>query len=576
MIRRFPALFVACLLMFSLPSARHGVDVALAEAQDLDSEYRDPNNSGNGVQVVILKDEPLGGGLFSYISGGSAPPGTCRSISDPACRNSLAMLYYRAILQPCTSNSQLDCIGGFGSIQNETASSSGTFLKTFPSAARHGFNGDSSLKLPAGGAATIWSLPNMPHAGGNQYMVRVYTDGRFSNGSFQISEFGAEIVPIELVPDPCTPLPNSTHGCENEGRGFYNVIAGGVEYDEAGNELPRKTIWGEASRVSNTPFDCLVIAEDKCARRHAFPKTSRFFLTLRLSQSPIGWLHGRIAKPDVSIKPIGGSAVELTVAGETVKTPVVAIESMWANLPPSLKEAYRESGGFRGAPSRTRNLPLFNLGPEVRNAISAPTSYSATGMSELIAWLPYIGDKSTADISKWTLRSLSDSELAGASSCFSSKAQLNGLVMTNATQYSAGPPTFDRAAGSLDYKVAAPHYTSGGSVFLGTYDLVMRSDVARCIYGFSKAPLNASISVVDNEGVTTTATKLVSERDGWIRIAAYGFGFSSPTIKVQLTQDAPAATKTTGKKVTITCKKGKLVKKVTGLKPTCPKGYKKA
>ena len=148
--------------------------------------------------------------------------------------------------------------------------------------------------------------------------------------------------------------------------------------------------------------------------------------------------------------------------------------------------------------------------------------------------------------------------------------------MTNATQYSAGPPTFDRAAGSLDYKVAAPHYTSGGSVFLGTYDLVMRSDVARCIYGFSKAPLNASISVVDNEGVTTTATKLVSERDGWIRIAAYGFGFSSPTIKVVLTQESTTATKTTTKKVTITCKKGKLVKKVTGLKPTCPKGYKKA
>jgi hypothetical protein len=89
--------------------------------------------------------------------------------------------------------------------------------------------------------------------------------------------------------------------------------------------------------------------------------------------------------------------------------------------------------------------------------------------------------------------------------------------------------------------------------------------------------LNASISVIDNDGVTTTATKLVSERDGWLRIAAYGFGFSSPTIKVTLTQDAQAASTpaTSTKKTTITCKKGKLVKKVTALKPTCPKGYKK-
>ncbi|MEY4959419.1 MAG: hypothetical protein RL271_793, partial [Actinomycetota bacterium] len=30
------------------------------------------------------------------------------------------------------------------------------------------------------------------------------------------------------------------------------------------------------------------------------------------------------------------------------------------------------------------------------------------------------------------------------------------------------------------------------------------------------------------------------------------------------------------KKTTITCVKGKLVKKVTALKPVCPKGYKKA
>ena len=197
-------------------------------------------------------------------------------------------------------------------------------------------------------------------------------------------------------------------------------------------------------------------------------------------------------------------------------------------------------------------------------------------MAELLAWLPYINDKSTADISKWTLRSLTDGELAGASSCFSNKAQLNGLVMTNATQYTAGPPKFDRASGSLDYQVAAPHYTSGGSVFLGTYDLVMRSDVARCIYGFSKAPLNASISVIDNDGVSTTATKLVSERDGWIRIAAYGFGFSSPTVKVKFTQDAATSSTTVAKKITITCKKGKLVKKVTAIKPVCPKGYKKA
>jgi hypothetical protein len=83
--------------------------------------------------------------------------------------------------------------------------------------------------------------------------------------------------------------------------------------------------------------------------------------------------------------------------------------------------------------------------------------------------------------------------------------------------------------------------------------------------------------VIDNNGVSTAATKLVSEKDGWLRIAAYGFGFSNPTIKVNLTQaESPATKKVVAKKTTITCKKGKTVKKVTAINPVCPKGFKKA
>jgi hypothetical protein len=275
--------------------------------------------------------------------------------------------------------------------------------------------------------------------------------------------------------------------------------------------------------------------------------------------------------------------VELSISASTVNTPVVAQARRFSELPESLQNAYRATGGFNGGSAGTRNRPTFNSGAEVRNAISQPTSFSSQGMAELLAWIPHINDTATANISTWAVRSLSDGELANATSCFKNTAQLNGLVMTNASQYSAGPPTFDKASGSLEYQVAAPHYTSGGNVFTGTYDLVMRSDVARCLYGFSKAPLNASISVIDNDGVQTAATKLVSEKDGWLRIAAYGFGFSSPKIKVNLSQaDTPANKKvapkktTNTKKTTITCKKGKAVKKVTALKPLCPKGFKKA
>jgi hypothetical protein len=50
-----------------------------------------------------------------------------------------------------------------------------------------------------------------------------------------------------------------------------------------------------------------------------------------------------------------------------------------------------------------------------------------------------------------------------------------------------------------------------------------------------------------------------------LRLSAYGFRFSEPTISVTLTS--------TDKRMTITCKKGKQVKKVTGMKPKCPAGW---
>jgi hypothetical protein len=99
----------------------------------------------------------------------------------------------------------------------------------------------------------------------------------------------------------------------------------------------------------------------------------------------------------------------------------------------------------------------------------------------------------------------------------------------------------------------------------------MRSDTARCLYGFSKAPVSATISVTGSNGETKTATTVVSEKNGWLKMAAYGFTFSSPTISVKLTQAGAA----TAKKTTITCVKGKLTKKVTAVNATCPAGYKK-
>ena len=546
-----------------------------AQVGDIDAEYRDPNISDLGWQIVILRDRSPGNG-FSHLMNGSAEH-LCKSMADPNCSGSSDM-NSTAILQVCTATVQIDCIVEFGAASVNESAIPAIYAGTFPTVGRNDYAGDSASRLPNGGPPSVWTIPSLSHAGGDNYLVQVQVRGGNRTGKFTIADFSIQIDPIELVSDVCIQGNHTRSPCHNQGPGFYEGPKSEVKYDETGKELPRETQIRNAARISDSPFDCVLVAQDLCARRHAFPSNARLYIKVRLSQSPIGWMHGRISNPAISITRINGSnsAVEVSVIASTVTTPIIATATAWTNLPAPLQDAYRATGGFNGNSAGTRN-PTSSSDPALRNSISHPTSYSDVGMSELLKWLPYVGDRATANISRWTIRSLSDSELLGTSNCFSDTTQLNGIVMTNATQYSSGPPTFDKTSGSLEYTVAAPHYTSSGNVFLGTYDLVMRSDVARCLYGFSKAPLNASISVVDNGGVSTIATKLVSEKDGWLRIAAYGFGFSNPTIKVKLTQSEVASTTRTkvGKKITIVCVKQKEVRQVTALKPACPKGFKK-
>ena len=134
--------------------------------------------------------------------------------------------------------------------------------------------------------------------------------------------------------------------------------------------------------------------------------------------------------------------------------------------------------------------------------------------------------------------------------------------------------------------MAGLHFKADGTLFKGSYDLAIRSDFARCLYGFSSAPIRASVSVLSSDGSTqNVATELVTEKNGWMTLSAKNFTFSAPTIKVKLIQDKPLVSgtdqskqsapiaKSVAKLKVIVCVKGKMIKKVSGSNPKCPTGY---
>ena len=95
----------------------------------------------------------------------------------------------------------------------------------------------------------------------------------------------------------------------------------------------------------------------------------------------------------------------------------------------------------------------------------------------------------------------------------------------------------------------------------------MTSAVARCVYQLGEAPINVNVRVIGENGVQTGATTTAVESDGWLKISVKDFTFSSPTIKLRITQKKGFKKPKAPQKVV--CLKGGKKKAATG---KCPPG----
>jgi hypothetical protein len=504
---------------------------------------------------------------------------TCASWNEAKCYYS--EIRYQAVVPFCTDDNDVNCTVNMGVIDASGNKISASFNRYFPTKARNQYEGNTEYKLPSGVAGSIFSLPQVPHDGGDKYYLSVVMNGSGSISSgIGLSDFSVKLYPVKLEAD------SSLNDMGDTG---WAILPAGTPGNPTGKDNWQR--FGPGFSGNNF---CVATSgvERLCAQRYAFPSGYRFYVSVRTQQLPSGWMHGRLSEPDIKItKDDAYSTIEITA--EPVAVPIIYKMYKYPDMPTELKALYDvKTGAYVKDPNFVRfgsradfaqgGRTSGNPDPLLRNVIVAPEAFSAAGMEQIKAWLPFVGDKATALLSYWSVRTLSQEEMQGSSACFADKSNVTGIVTTNSTQYSGGPPKFSKSEGTLDYQVAAPHLGTDSSVFKGSYDLVMRSDVARCIYGFSKAPINATLSITSSDGTPQIATTVIGERNGWLYLRAKNFEFSAPIIKAKFTQEAEVAAvapalpaKVSVKKTTITCAKGKKVQRVYGVKPKCPTGYKK-
>ncbi len=484
-----------------------------------------------GVSRRIVHINNANGSVTEYLCPtGHVPGTTCDGTVDGG------LFYSNAVLPSCTTKTQIDCVEAvlFGKAEGELTKA--TYVRDVAGQKYEAGAGG----LPAGGTMSVWDAPGLTHQGGTtKYAVQVNQETGWDRGTDSYTTFAisASIIPISDRSGTQYKTPNL------------------VAYNNAGEIAGNSGIagWEFASGCAFTEAGYCGVSQD-------FAADSRFSLVIRASNQITGWFKGRIQKPVVTIDKFSDTNNRITMTAEPVQVGRLAATVTAANTTDKGKQLL--SYAMRtGVTEMFRGRTIRSTHPDTQDSISWVEEFRTAA-----------NDTAAGTSTLWSYATL-----AGGSEnneCFADKTRVVGVVTTNATALAVGAPTFEN--GMLDYRVAGLHYAPDGKTLNeGTYDLIIRSDVARCLYGFTKAPISATIKVVGEGGENKVATVMVNEdaKTGWIKMAAYGFNFSSPTIKVKLTQaKAPA------KKVTITCvgiKNKKLTKKVTAVAAKCPTGYKK-
>lgn len=351
-------------------------------------------------------------------------------------------------------------------------------------------------------------------------------------------------------------------------------------------------------RLTNPGYidDCVFVADSICAQRISF-SGANFRISQFVSSEYSTWFASRIKSSSVIVQKLDNGQSDLTITGGALKVPHVLLETPGVDrfVASGCNDIDSYSKRFPTISPKTISdlcaatknqydncFPInkWDVGSDARETCSYSTQMSSTNFSVtpftnnvslFKLYLESIGN-STFEPEIWSFQS---SNQSAKSTCLDSGEYI-GMLSTNALVFDAYPPKIFN--NELTYRVASPHLSSNKEINLGVFELQLSTNVMRCLYNFDSAPLQVSVSVVEENGEKQVATSSWSELNGLLRVNLTGFHYSAPDIKLRISQSETLASpiiQVVKTKNSITCVKGKTIKKVIGANPKCPSGYKK-
>lgn len=428
-----------------------------------------------------------------------------------------------ALLPVCASGTSTNCVASMAL----GTSADSLVPSTFVSAADDTSTpGDPSLGVPGGSSVQLWTNPLTNLGATNTYATFVEAQFLLVNGQVSSATLNAAIYPY------------------NEIQGTYFA--------------PFLTLSQGSMVVEGGEIECAFTTATSCGRLEDFPIGTQASLSIRVSNLVGGWFKGRLHQPIISESPFDATSNTISVNAGVVTVPTLSYVATTAQVQsdPSLSKFFADLGFppppiAAGTYVRTDSPVAFTALNDIRDAVGNVASGQITvwNFGTLPAWSSVAGENA---------------------SCLNNNSEVEGFVTTNAMAFQSDPPSLN--GGYFTYDVAGMHFNADGSVIQGTYDLVMKDSVAQCLYGFTKAPISATVNITEGStSVESVATTTVQDSDGWLHIGAYGFNFSNPSITVHLIQHSL-------KKTAIACvsiRNHHVHRTVRAVRPRCPVGYRK-
>lgn len=469
-------------------------------------------------------------------SGIISDQGICTSILESKCANAKSFSFVADYL-PCMTIEQTDCISRFA-----VETSPGVWEEAEPVSPIFGsdlflsVSRDPGYNYPSGGAPYLWKFPTYQHRGGALFMplVQVLNYGEIV-GESGVKGFKYSHLEYKVSVQPYSPSLSTTVTPKGINQPGYTLLP-----DTYISEKPFKVEFR-----SLTPWQSWVRSGITNLEMKSSQNGSEFFYSVTGSPARIPGIYQLVPWSEKNLQVL--RAIDLggvTVGGQCDNNAKNDPYQCWTGL---------DIGGKAN----------FDIYFNMFAAVEKYTTGRAT--TAPYVWLAEDVPAFSSIYGTWAL-----SAGAVATKCLQDRGKGHpiGITSTNATMSTDGPPAWNSSTQSLDFKMAALHQLPDGKTFEGNYTLQIPTDLAKCLWGANASKGTASISIIDEDGEQKIATVASSITKDYFRFSANGFHFSSP--KISIAFKAPAA-----KKITITCIKGKLTKKVTAIAPTCPKGYKK-